>query len=64
MEQAAILKKDLRSSISGVIILKGTFVIYSSSMRAVKVNSKSNRSDLWIGVREKDIEIIGWKTIK
>jgi hypothetical protein len=33
-------------------------------MGAVKVNSKSNKSDLWIGVREKDIEIIGWKTIK
>ncbi len=64
MEQAVILKKDLRSSIRGVIILKGTFVIYSSSMKAVKVNTKSNRSDLWIGVREKDIKIIDWKPIK
>ena len=63
MEQAAILKKDLRSSISGVIILKGTFVIYSSSMKAIKVNTKSNRSDR-IGVREKDIKIIDWKPIK
>jgi hypothetical protein len=33
-------------------------------MRAVKINGKSNKSDLWIGVREKDIKIIGWKTIK
>jgi len=64
MEQAAILKKELRSKVSGVVVPKDTIVIYSSSMRAVKVNSKSNRSDLWIGVREKDIEIIGWQTIK
>jgi hypothetical protein len=64
MEQAAILKKELRSKVSGVVVPKDTIVIYSSSMRAVKVNSKSNRSDLWIGVKERDIEIIGWKTIK
>jgi len=64
MEQAAILKKELRSKVSGVIVPKDTVVIYSSSMRAVKINGKSNKSDLWIGVREKDIKIIGWKTIK
>jgi len=64
MEQAAILKKELRSKVSGVVIDKDTVVIYCDKMRAVKVNSKSNRSDLWIGVREKDIKIIGWKTIK
>lgn len=64
MEQAVILKKDLVSKVSGVRVTKGTMVIYSSSMKAVKINTKSNMSDLWIGVREKDIEIIGWKTIK
>jgi hypothetical protein len=64
MEQAAILKKDLRSKVSGVVVPKDTVVIYSSSMRAVKINVKSNTSDLWIGVRERDIKIIGWKTIK
>ena len=64
MEQAAILKKELRSKVSGVVVPKDTIVIYSDTMRAVKINSKSNRSDLWIGVGEKDIEIIGWKKIK
>ena len=64
MEQAAILKKELRSKVSGVVVPKDTVVIYSSSMRAVKINGKSNKSDLWIGVREKDIKIICWKTIK
>ena len=64
MEQAVILKKELRSKVSGVVVPKNTVVIYSSSMRAVKINGKSNKSDLWIGVREKDIKIIGWKTIK
>jgi len=33
-------------------------------MNAVKTGYKSNKSDLWIGVREKDIEIIGWQKIK
>ena len=64
MEQAAILKKELRSKVSGVVIPKDTVVIYSSSMRAVKINLKSNMSDLWIGVKEKDIKIIDWKPIK
>ena len=64
MEQAVILKKELRSKVSGVVVPKDTVVIYSSSMRAVKINLKSNMSDLWIGVKEKDISIIGWKTIK
>ena len=64
MEQAVILKKELRSKVSGVVIAKDTIVIYCDKMRAVKVGSKSNKSDLWVGVREKDIEIIGWKTIK
>lgn len=64
MEQAVILKKELRSKVSGVVVLKDTVVIYSSSMRAIKINVKSNTSDLWIGVREKDIKIIGWRTIK
>ena len=64
MEQAVILKKDLVSKVSGVRVSKGTMVIYSSSMRAIKLTVKSNTSDLWIGVRERDIEIIGWKTIK
>jgi hypothetical protein len=64
MEQAAIVKKELHSKVSGVVVPKDTIVIYSSFMRAVKVNSKSNRSDLWIGVKERDIEIIGWKTIR
>ena len=64
MEQAVILKKDLFSQVGKVNVPKGTMVIYSSSMRAVKLTLKSNRSDLWIGVREKDIKIIGWKTIK
>lgn len=64
MEQAAILKKELRSKISGVVVKKDTVVIYSNVMRAIKINVKSNTSDLWIGVREKDIQIIGWKTIK
>jgi hypothetical protein len=64
MEQAAILKKDLVSKIGKVTVSKGAVKIYSSSMRAIKLTVKSNRSDLWIGVREKDIKIIGWKTIK
>jgi hypothetical protein len=64
MEQAAILKKELRSKVSGVVIDKDTVVIYCDKMRAVKIGSKSNKSDLCVGVREKDIEIIGWKTIK
>jgi len=64
MEQAVILKKEISSLIGGVTILKGTTVIYSSYMKAVKVNSKINRSDLWIRVKERDIKIIGWKTIK
>jgi len=64
MEQAVILKKELRSKVSGVVIAKDTIVIYCDKMRAVKAGSKSNRSDLWVGVREKDIEIIGWKKIK
>lgn len=64
MEQAAILKKELRSKVSGVVVPKDSVVIYCDKMGAVKINSKSNKSDLWIGVREKDIEIIGWKTIK
>ena len=64
MEQAVILKKELRYKVGSVVIPKNTIVIYSDTMRAVKINSKSNRSDLWIGVREKDIEIIGWKKIK
>ena len=63
-EQAAILKKDLVSKIGKVTVSKGAVVIYSSSMRAIKLTVKSNRSDLWIGIREKDIKIIGWKTIK
>jgi hypothetical protein len=64
MEQAAILKKELRSKVSGVVVPKDSVVIYCDNMRAVKVGSKSNKSDLWLGVRERDIEIIGWKTIK
>lgn len=64
MEQAAILKKDLVSKIGKVTLRKGTVAIYSSTMRAIKLTVKSNTSDLWIGVKEKDVEIIGWKTIK
>jgi hypothetical protein len=33
-------------------------------MKAIKAGSKSNKSDLWIGVKPKDIEIIGWQKIK
>lgn len=64
MEKAAILKKELVSRVSGVRVPKGTMVIYSDSMGAVKINSKSNKSDLWIGVREKDIKIVNWLRIK
>lgn len=64
MEQAVILKKEIRCLIGGVTVPKGTTVIYSSSMKAVNINTKSNMSNLWIAVREKDIKIIGWKTIK
>jgi len=64
MEQAAILKKELRSRVSGMTIAKDTIVIYCDRMKAIKSGSKSNKSDLWIGVREKDIEIIGWQKIK
>jgi hypothetical protein len=64
MEQAVILKKELRSKVCGVVIAKNTIVIYCDKMRAVKAGSKSNRPDIWVGVREKDIEIIGWEKIK
>jgi hypothetical protein len=64
MEQAAILKKELRSRVSGMTIAKDTIVIYCDKMKAVKAGYKSNKSDLWIGVREKDIEIIGWQKVK
>jgi hypothetical protein len=64
MEQAVVLKKELRSRVSGVVIAKDTIVIYCDKMRAVKSGSKSNKSDLWIGVSQKDIEIIGWQKIK
>lgn len=64
MEQAAILKKEIHSRVSGVTVGKDTVVIYCDKMKAVKTNTKNNKSDLWIGVREKDIEIIGWKRIK
>ena len=64
MEQAVILKKEIRCPIGGVTVPKGTTVIYSSSMKAVYINTKSNMSNLWIAVSEKDIKIIGWKTIK
>jgi hypothetical protein len=52
MEQAVILKKELRSLIGGVTILKGTTVIYSSYMKAVNINTKSNMSNLWISVKK------------
>jgi hypothetical protein len=64
MEQAVILKKELRSRVSGVVIAKDTVVIYCDKTRAVKVASKRNKSDIWFGVSERDIEIIGWKKIK
>ena len=64
MEQAVILKKELRYKVGSVVIPKNTIVIYCDRMGAVKVGSKSNKSDIWFGVSEKDIEIIGWKKIK
>ncbi len=64
MEHAAILKTSLRSRISGVTVEKDTVVIYCDKMKAIKAGSKSNKSDLWIGVKPKDIEIIGWQKIK
>jgi len=64
MEHAAILKKELRSRVSGSTIAKDTIVIYCDKMNAVKTGYKSNKSDLWIGVIPKDIEIIGWQKIK
>jgi hypothetical protein len=64
MEQAAILKKDLVSKVRGIRIPKDTMVIYSTSMRAVKVNSKSNKSELWIGIKENDIDLVGWLRVK
>ena len=53
MEQAVILKKEIRCLIGGVTVPKGTTVIYSSSMKAVNINTKSNMSNLWIAVRER-----------
>jgi len=65
MEHAVILKKELRSRVIGrVVIAKDTIAIYCDKMRAVKSGSKSNKSDLWIGVSSKDIEIIGWQKVK
>ena len=64
MEQAVILKKEIHCLIGGVTVPKGTTVIYSSSMKAVNINTKSNMPNLWIAVKERDIKIIGWKTIK
>jgi hypothetical protein len=64
MEQAVIVKKNLLSKVGSVVIPRNTIVIYCDKMRAVKAGSKSNRPDIWVGVREKDIEIIGWEKIK
>ena len=64
MEQAVIVKKNLLSKVGSVVIAKDTVVIYCDKMRAVKVASKRNKSDIWFGVSERDIEIIGWKKIK
>ena len=64
MEQAVTIKRELVSKVSGVRIAKGSIAIYSSTMRAVRVNTKSNKSDLWIGVRENDISIIDWIHVK
>jgi len=64
MEQAVIVKKNLLSKVGSVVIPRNTIVIYCDKIGAVKVSSKSNRSDLWVGVSERDIEIIDWKKIK
>jgi hypothetical protein len=64
MEQAVIVKKNLLSKVGSVVIPRNTIVIYCDKIGAVKVASKRNKSDIWFGVSERDIEIIGWKKIK
>lgn len=64
MEMAVILKRDLTSKVAGITIPKGTMVIYSEIMNAIKTEATSRRSEVWIGVRKKDFSIVGWKQVK
>jgi hypothetical protein len=40
-------------------------VIYSDTMRAVKTEASSRRSEVWIGAKEgKDFTYVGWIQVK
>jgi hypothetical protein len=65
MESAVILKRDLKSRVAGITIPKGTVVIYSETMRAIKSDYNNNKSQVWIGAREgKDFKFVGWVQVK
>jgi hypothetical protein len=64
MEMAVILKRDLKSRVANVTLRKGSMVIYSDKMKAVKTEVSSRRSEVWIGAKEKDFIIVGWKQVK
>ena len=65
MELAVILKKDLTSRVAGITIPKGTMVIYSEIMRAIKTEVSNRKSEVWIGAKVgKDFKYVGWVQVK
>jgi lipopolysaccharide export system protein LptA len=64
MEMAVILKRDLTSRVANVTLRKGSMVIYSDKMRAIKTKASSRKSEVWIGAKEKDFTIVGWIKVK
>lgn len=61
---AVILKRDLTSRVANITIPKGTMVIYSDTMRAIKTEATSRKSEVWIGAKEKDFKYVGWVQVK
>ena len=65
MEMAVILKRDLVSRVANITIPKGAMVIYSDTMRAVRTEATSRKSEVWIGAKEgKDFKYVGWVQVK
>jgi hypothetical protein len=64
MIMAVILKKNLVSRVANLTVPKGTMVLYSGAMGAIKTGTNSRRSEIWIAAKEKDFTVVGWIRVK